>query len=124
MGKISVIIADSNKSPLDRLEGILKSDVDLDILGRTMYGDELLKLIKEKKPDIVILDVILMKLDGLEVMARVKKGNEYDKKPTFIVLTSNTTDCVMEMAINSGARFYIAKPYDGNLLLSRIHQIM
>lgn len=123
MGKINVAIVDDNERILNLLEEILKGDSDIEVVGKADNGMDALTLIKEKKPDVVLLDLIMPKLDGLGVMERVKKDTENKKTPAFVVITAIGQEGVTENAFELGASYYIMKPFDNNIVLSRIKQI-
>ena len=71
MSKWSVAIADDNERMVEILDGILRQDEELQIVGIARNGEEACRVIKEKEPDIVLLDIIMPKLDGLTVMEKV-----------------------------------------------------
>lgn len=123
MGRISVAIVDDNVRMLSLLEDILKEDNDIEVVGKAENGVEALELIREKNPDVVLLDLIMPKLDGLGVMEKVKKNSEYKKSPAFIVITAIGQERVTENAFELGASYYIMKPFDNNMVLSRIKQV-
>lgn len=123
MGKINVAIVDDNERILNLLEDILKGDSDIEIVGKADNGVDALTLIKETKPDVVLLDLIMPKLDGLGVMERIRKEYDGKKTPSFIVITAIGQEGVTENAFELGASYYIMKPFDNNIVLSRIKQI-
>lgn len=123
MGKINVAIVDDNERILNVLEDILKEDAEIEVVGRAENGIEALELIKEKKPDVVLLDLIMPKLDGLGVMEKVRKDAEFKRTPSFIVITAIGQEGVTENAFELGASYYIMKPFDNNMVLSRIKQL-
>ena len=63
------------------------------------------------------------KLDGLGVLEKVKHNSEFKKTPAFIVVTAIGQEGVTENAFELGASYYIMKPFDNNIILSRIKQI-
>lgn len=65
MEKLNVAIADHNESTLALLGDIIQSDNELQVVGTAMDGEEAYKMIKSKEPDVVLLDIIMPKLDGL-----------------------------------------------------------
>ena len=71
MSKWSVAIADDNERMVEILDGILRQDEELQIVGIARNGEEACRVIKEKEPDIVLLDIIMPKLDGLTVKAGI-----------------------------------------------------
>jgi len=123
MGKISVVIVDDNIRMLNLLEEVLKNDNDIEVIGRAENGLEALEVIKDKNPDVVLLDLIMQKLDGLGVMEKIKKSSEFKKAPSFIVITAIGQERVTENAFELGASYYILKPFDNNTVLSRIKQL-
>ena len=123
MGKIGVVIVDDNIRMLNLLEEVLKSDGEIDVLGKAENGIDALELIKEKSPDVDLLDLIMPKLDGLGVLEKIKKSNDMKKTPSFIVITAIGQERVTENAFELGASYYILKPFDNNMVLSRIKQL-
>lgn len=123
MGKINVAIVDDNERIVNLLVEILKGDQDIEVVGTADNGMEALTMIKEKKPDVVLLDLIMPKLDGLGVMEKIRFDDSYKKTPSFIVITAIGQEGVTENAFELGASYYIMKPFDNNMVLSRIKQI-
>lgn len=123
MGKINVAIVDDNERMVNLLEDILKDDADIEVVGKSENGIDALEMIKEKKPDVVLLDLIMPKLDGLGVMEKVRRDSEFKKNPSFIVITAIGQEGVTENAFELGANYYIMKPFDSSIVLSRIKQV-
>ena len=65
MEKLSVAIADDNEIMLQLLGDIIESDDELNVVGTAKDGEEAYRVIKTKEPDIVLLDIVMPKLDGL-----------------------------------------------------------
>lgn len=74
MSKLNIAIADDNEWTLQLFEEIVKSDHDLNIVGSARDGEGILSVIEEKEPDVVLLDIVMPKMDGLEVMERVRNN--------------------------------------------------
>lgn len=123
MGKITVAIVDDNERIVNLLETILQEDDDVEVVGKADNGIDALTIIKEKNPDVVLLDLIMPKLDGLGVLEKVKHNSDFKKTPAFIVVTAIGQEGVTENAFDLGASYYIMKPFDNNIILSRIKQI-
>lgn len=123
MAKINVAIVDDNDRMVGLLNEILKDDKDIEVVGTANNGMDALDVIKEKTPDVVLLDLIMPKLDGLGVMEKVRHNSEFKKTPAFIVITAIGQEGVTENAFELGASYYIMKPFDNNMVLSRIKQI-
>ena len=71
MREVNVAIADDNERILDMLGEIIEQDHDLNLIGKANNGEDMYHLIKEKEPDVVLLDLIMPKLDGLSVMEKI-----------------------------------------------------
>ena len=88
MSKWSVAIADDNERMTEILSEIMKQDEDLHVVGIALNGEEACQLIRDKGPDIMLLDIIMPKLDGLSVMERISQDTKIKKKPEFVVVSS------------------------------------
>jgi two-component system response regulator (stage 0 sporulation protein A) len=124
MSKINVAIADDNESMVNLLTRILTEDKEIKVVGTAPDGVEAVRMIQETKPDVVLLDLIMPKLDGLGVMERIRRGNTTgEKRPAFIVLTAIGQDAITEDAFAAGADYYLMKPFDADNLLSRVKSV-
>ena len=124
MTKCSVAIADDNERMADLLEHIVKGDEMLSVVGKAGNGQEIYDIIRQKEPDIVLLDIIMPKMDGLAVMEKVAKDSTIKKRPSFIIVTAVGHEEVAEDAFRLGANYYIMKPFEGEVILNRIHRLM
>ena len=123
MGRIKVVVADDNELMLDMISTILKNDDDIEVVAEVTDGIHLLSIIKDKKTDVVLLDLVMPLMDGLGVMEQVKKNaDSIEKMPAFIVLTAAKQESITENAFALGASYYILKPFDSEILLTRIKQ--
>lgn len=120
MSEINVAIADDNERILDLLGEIIDSDKELNLVGRANNGEDVYELIKEKQPDVVLLDLIMPKMDGLSVMDLVNTDGEIKKHPAFIVITAVGQERITEDAFKKGANYYILKPFNNDVVLGRI----
>ena len=120
--KISVLIADDNKEFCNILNDYLLNQSDIVVVGVAKDGIEALKLIQEKKPDLVVLDIIMPHLDGLGVLERLN-SLEIDPMPRIIVLSAVGQDKITQRAITLGADYYVVKPFDMDVFTKRIRQM-
>ena len=119
MEKLNIAIADDNALMVQLLDQIVSSDDELRVVGTAGNGEELIDIIREKKPDVVLMDIIMPKLDGLAVLDRVNHEPEM-KKPAFIVISAVGQEKTTEDAFELGADYYILKPFDRDTVLKRI----
>ena len=120
MEKLNVAIADDNERVVRLLEHIISNEKDLEVVGKADNGEALYDIIKKKEPDVVLLDIIMPKLDGLTVMDRVNRDTEVKKRPAFIVITAVGQEKITEDAFELGADYYILKPFDNDMVINRI----
>ncbi len=123
MSRWSVAIVDDNERMVEILDGILRQDEELQIVGIARNGEEACQVIREKEPDIMLLDIIMPKLDGLTVMERIGHDANIRKKPEFVVISAIGQERITEDAFLLGASYYIMKPFDHDMLLSRIRSL-
>ena len=123
MNHLSVAIADDNQKILDLLEKVIGTDQELDLVGKAKNGEEMCRIIKEKNPDVVLLDLIMPKMDGLAVMEKFANDKSLKKIPSFIVVSAVGQERITENAFNLGADYYILKPFDNQMLLNRIKHV-
>lgn len=123
MSRWSVAIADDNERMLEILGNIVRQDTDLEVVGLARNGEEACRVIREKSPDIMLLDIIMPKLDGLSVMEKINQDKDLARKPEFVVISAIGQERITEDAFLMGASYYIMKPFDHEMLLSRIQSL-
>lgn len=82
-------------------------------------GEEAFKTIKDNKPDLVLLDVMMPKADGIEVTKRLKADKELKYTPLILLTAKSSLDDIVE-GLDAGADGYITKPFKPEELLARI----
>ena len=123
MCKLNDAIADDNERMLGLLGDIIRSDEECEVVGTAKDGEEACKMIKDKEPDVVLLDIVMPKLDGLGVMDRIRHDVTIKKCPSFIMISAIGNEKITENAFLSGADYYIMKPFDNDMVISRIKQV-
>lgn len=122
VNKISVVIADDNKEFCSILNDYLLNQRDIVVTGIAKDGREALTLIEERKPDLVVLDIIMPHLDGLGVLERLNSMN-LEKFPRIVVLSAVGQDKITQRAISLGADYYVVKPFDMDIFTKRIRDM-
>lgn len=120
MEHLKIAIADDNQKILDLLDRVIGMEKDMNLVGKAKNGEEMCQIIKDKQPDVVLLDLIMPKMDGLTVMDRINHDKTVSKHPYFIVITAVGQEKITEDAFNKGANYYIMKPFNNRMLLERI----
>ncbi len=92
-------------------------------LSMAKSGKVALKMMKEKRPDLVLLDINMPEMDGFETMERIKDDSELADIP--VVFLTASTDKESEIkAFEMGAMDFIRKPFDPAIMLTRIERIL
>ena len=120
--KISILIADDNKEFCSILNDYLLNQKDIVVTGIAKDGREALTLIEERKPDLVILDIIMPHLDGLGVLEKLNHM-KLEKIPRVIILSAVGQDKITQQAITLGADYYVVKPFDMDIFTKRIREM-
>lgn len=119
--KYKILIADDNKDFCDVLKNYLNKQEDIEVLDTVFDGVQAYDKIIELKPDVALLDEVMPHLDGIGVLEKLQSENI--KHTMCIMLTAVTQEQVTQRAFALGAKHYIAKPFDMELLVSRIRQL-
>jgi len=121
--KISILLADDNKEFCDTLVNYLEKHDDLEIIGLAHDGVDAYNKIIETKPDIAIIDGVMPRLDGLGVLEKLSLKDNPAHTPICIMLSVITQDKITQKAMELGADYYIAKPFDLEALVSRLRHL-
>jgi len=113
-----VIIDDNQNLAYLIRDGLNKEDA-FEVVGMAHDGEKGIQLINELNPDIVILDMVMPKADGLTVLEHFKDF----KGPDFIVLSAIGHDLITKKSMSLGAMYYIVKPFEITSLINRMKQL-
>ena len=119
--KTRILIADANPDFCKLLNDVIAGEPDLEAVGTAGDGLEALAMTAELQPDVILMDLVLPKLDGLELLRRLP---ETGGKCHVIVLSGFFNAKVVTDCSALGADYFMPKPCDSAALLSRIRQLM
>lgn len=122
MNNTKILIADENSASRVSLREELKSCGYANVYEAT-NGEEALNMINSVSPDIVLIDVLLSKLDGIGVIRQAKKSSRSDL-PIFIVMTIVTNQSMLVESINAGASMCMIKPVNVESLCQHIETLL
>lgn len=120
MEKLNVAIADDNEIMVELLDEIIAGDEELQLVGTAKDGQEAYELIRQKQPDVMLLDIVMPKMDGLSLLERMRNDKTIKKYPRFIIISAVGQDRITEDAFNLGVDYYIMKPFDSDIVINRI----
>lgn len=122
MSKVRLAIADDNKELVHILSAYFKQQTNIDVIWTAENGEDCLAKIKEKKPDILLLDIIMPRIDGIAVLESLRAEQTY-QDVSVIMLTAFGQEEVMTKAANLGAAYFILKPFEFDRLAMQINEI-
>lgn len=125
MHQIEVFLTDDNRELVQLLSEYINEQEDMTVIGTAYNGEEALEWMEGKGviPDVLILDIIMPHLDGLGVLERLKAMN-LPSPPKIIMLTAFGQEMITQKAFQLGASYYILKPFDMEVLVNRIRQVV
>lgn len=94
---------------------------DIELVGVAYNGEQVLELLEEKRPDVVVLNIIMPHLDGIGVLERINSSG--GRRPRIIMLTAFGQENITQRVMELGADYYVLKPFNMEVLLSRIRQL-
>lgn len=115
--KLSILIADANEDFRTILRELISDEGDMTVVATASDGKEALAQISEHRPDVVLMDLVLPKLDGIGVLMRLA---EVKDAPAVVMTSAFVTDSIMTKCSDLGATFFVSKPCDSATILSRI----
>ncbi len=116
-----MLIADDNKDFACMFQACVSVNNDFEIVGIAEDGDQTCSLLEQKRPDVLLLDLVMPSMDGLEVL-RHATGMEH-RPNVIIVMSALGNDSIVRSALSMGAQDYFQKPLDIPSVLSRIYSI-
>ena len=111
-----VLLADANEEFRALLAGAIEKTGEFTVVGSTGDGAEALRLVEERKPDLLILDTVLPGMDGFGLLSRLPELGG----PRAIVLSGFFSDRAATEALRLGAEYYLTKPCQMDALLERM----
>ena len=103
---IRVLIADDHRLFAEALEAILAGEARIEVVGRAGDGEEAVELARELEPDVVLMDISMPRLDGIEATARIRSDHSH---ACVLILTGSNARSDVDRARQAGAAGYVTK---------------
>ena len=116
--KKRMILADGSDQFRRMLAEVMEKEPDLDIVGQTGSGEELLDLISRHRPDVVVMDLMLAGMDGLEVLERLGSN-----RPRVLVLSAFSGPNLAEQISQCGGDYCMLKPCRAQTVIERTRRL-
>ena len=117
---LTVLIADSSEDFCAALSAAVQRTDGFQVIGTAFDGEQAIRLVRERKPDILVLDLMLSKQDGISVLKAV---NTLERRPVTLATSAFVTEYVSAAAANLGVRYLMLKPCDMTALVERLEEI-
>ena len=120
--KIKVMIVDDNVEFVKLLTMFVDSQKDMEVVGSLNDGSAVVAKIKEWKPDVLLLDIIMPERDGLAVLGDLEES-ALEKRPNIVVMSAIGQEKITSKAMALGASYYVIKPFDLDTLVERLREL-
>ena len=118
--RTSILIADNSEEFCSALSTALQRTERFAIVGTACDGEQAIGLLEERKPDILVLDLMLAKKDGLSIL---KSMAAWERRPAVVATSGFMTDYVASAAAGLGVAYLILKPCDMDALVDRLEEL-
>ena len=116
----TVLIADSSEEFCTALAAALQRADGFQVVGTAGDGEQAIRLINERKPQVLVLDLMLSKQDGISVLKAI---SGMERRPVTLATSAFVTEYVSTSAANLGVRYLMLKPCDMTALVERLEEI-
>jgi pilus assembly protein CpaE len=117
---IHVLIVDDVAEARDNISKLLQFESDIEVVGAARSGTEALELAREKEPEVVLMDINMPDMDGIQVTEALLQDVPYAQ---IIILSVQSEVDYVRRAMRAGASDFIAKPPSGDELIKSIRQL-
>jgi two-component system, NarL family, response regulator LiaR len=117
---IRILIADDHAVVREGLRALIEAKPDMELVGEAEDGVEAVSLARSLKPDVILLDLLMPRMDGIEAIGEIKKENPNAR---ILVLTSFAGDDKVFPAIKAGAMGYLLKDSPSQALIQAIREV-
>jgi DNA-binding NarL/FixJ family response regulator len=118
---VTVLLADDHPIVRQGLRHLLEAEPNIQMVGEASNGLEAVKLVERLKPDVLIVDIVMPGLNGLEVLKQVR---ERSPETCSIVLSMQSADVYVVEALKAGAMGYVLKETGPSELINAVHQVI
>ncbi|MES0278757.1 MAG: response regulator transcription factor [Dehalococcoidales bacterium] len=117
---ISILLAEDHVIVREGTRELLQHQPDMEVVGEASDGEEAVTLAKQLKPDVIVMDIAMPKLNGIEATKKIKK---FRPATAVLILTAYDTDQYIMALLEAGAAGYLLKSVRGNQLIDAIRAV-
>ncbi len=120
MGKTKILLADDHELVRDGIKALLENEENLEVVNEASNGKEAMEIIEKELPDLLIVDIRMPELNGIDVVKKVKK--DFPELKTLVLSMHDSTEYVVQ-CVQSGADGYLLKGSSKEEFLKAIYKI-
>src|SRR5690242_10421975 len=106
----TIAVVDDNPVIRELLRGLIRHDARVNYIGEATNGEAAIELVRTMRPDVLCLDVVMPKLDGLAVLQAIQEASANTR---VVVITGHATSDIVAQALKRGAADFLVKPFQG-----------
>lgn len=118
--KITVLIADDHMIVREGIRKLLEAESDIEVIGEADTGRKTVALTRELNPDVVIMDIAMPQMNGMEATRQIIKT---DPNVKVLILSAHSDDAYVESVMGLGAAGYLIKQASANLLAEAVREV-
>ena len=120
MSVIHILLVDDHPLIRQSIRALLKKATDMEIVGEAQDGYDAIKQVENLRPDLIIMDISMPRLDGISATKRILDA---DGQTQVLVLSMHTNEVLAQQALRMGARGYLLKSTISEELIPAIRQV-
>ncbi len=120
LGSAKVLLVEDNEDFRNYLRSIINEEFDVEV---AQNGEEGLNVLEKFRPDIVVSDIMMPKMNGFDMMKEIRANEAYQHMP-FIFLSAKDSEFDVETGLNLGADIYLTKPVSNRVLLTQLKVLL
>ena len=117
-----LLVADTSEEFRRHLIEALQNESDMEVVGETGDGQQLLEMVRTLQPDAVVMEMVLSSMDGIEVLEQLREFPP-EHRPRILVLSSYIHGAIADLAAANGADHFMVKPCKFSTICARIRQL-
>lgn len=117
---ISIVLADDHSLVRDGIRALLEEESDLEVIGEVSNGKEAIAMVRDKSPDLLIIDIRMPEMGGIET---VQLLNQEQNPIKSIILSMHDSEEYILKSVKAGANGYLLKDTDKNEFIKAIHTV-
>jgi DNA-binding NarL/FixJ family response regulator len=119
--KLSILLADDHRIVRQGLQAIFRTEPDFRVIGEAAAGPEVLRMVERLRPDILVLDIMLPGLSGLDV---ARETTRRSPRTRIVILSMHANEAYVVEALRAGAHAYVLKEEGAQELVTAIREVL